>query len=179
MIGMLDIANRTIRVIPTQTCVKEQSWGVKLWGQTPESRAHTADRWLGRFVMVNASEPLNKDSSTLTGEKCDDTPGENARGWAGVPPPTSTEWSFNPSGSKTAPKTNVKSNHLNLVNPMGSGLEEAGKQTVRDANAQRAEELAKSECLPVIGRIGTMYRSERRLTCQRSNYAGKARRQLT
>ena len=62
---------------------------------------------------------------------------------------------------------------------MGSGLEEAGKQTVRDANAQRAEELAKSECLPVIGRIGTVYRSERRLTCQRSNYAGKARRQLT
>ena len=179
MIGMLDIANRTIRVIPTQTCVKEQSWGVKLWGQTPESRAHTADRWLGRFVMVNASEPLNKDSSTLAGEKCDDTPGENARGWVEVPPATPTEWSLTPSGSKTAPKTNVKSNHLNLVNPMGSGLREAGKQTVRDANAQRAEELAKSERLPAMGRIGTMYRSERRLTCQRSNYAGKARRQST
>ena len=78
-----------------------------------------------------------------------------------------------------APKANMKSSHWNLVNPMGSGLEEAGKQTARDANAQRAEESAKSECLPVTGRIGTMYRSERRLTCQWSNLAREVRRQST
>ncbi|MBR4217354.1 MAG: hypothetical protein IKR87_06445 [Candidatus Methanomethylophilaceae archaeon] len=62
---------------------------------------------------------------------------------------------------------------------MGSDLKEVGKQTVRDVNAQRAEELAKSECLPVMGRIGTMYRSERRLTCQWSNLVRTVRRQST
>lgn len=50
---------------------------------------------------------------------------------------------------------------------------DAGYGSVSDQTGEREQDWVRSECRPITGRIGIIYRVERRLTYPWSNMAGK------
>ena len=89
--------NHTIWVIPTQTCVKEQSWGVKLWGQEAKGWTQTESLGLGKFAMVNESESSLDGSSLYKAKTVLIRLTKNVRGRAKALHVSFAEWSC-PSG---------------------------------------------------------------------------------